>query len=156
MRKWPSAFSQYNRLSTLRVSTSGTILYENCSRSPIPWNAISTQESEHSSTEGCKRQGDRPHRPCYPCGSTDVHPTDSSTLCLCPFCHNPTLHHYRLPSVTTTVTKEKIPCELPRMSIPRTPVNKGKRKGNSPKFGCPGMQRAGPSAPPLQSEAIRT
>src|SRR5215208_7131914 len=28
-----------------------------------------------------------------------------------------------LPSVTTTVTKEKIQCELPRTPIPRTPVN---------------------------------
>jgi hypothetical protein len=30
-RKEPSAFNQYNRLSTLRVSTSGTILFQNCS-----------------------------------------------------------------------------------------------------------------------------
>src|SRR5918995_3401255 len=30
-RKEPSAFSQYKRLRTLRVSTQGTILFENCS-----------------------------------------------------------------------------------------------------------------------------
>jgi len=37
-RKEPSAFSQYNRLSILHISTSGTILFENCSRgvSAIP------------------------------------------------------------------------------------------------------------------------
>jgi hypothetical protein len=34
-----------------------------------------------------------------------AHPTDFSTLFPCPFCHNPTLQHYRLPVVTATVTK---------------------------------------------------
>jgi hypothetical protein len=47
----------------------------------------------------------RPQRPCQPgCGAV-AYPTDSSTLFARPFCHNPTLPHYRLPSVTTTVTK---------------------------------------------------
>jgi hypothetical protein len=32
-------------------------------------------------------------------------PTDTSTLCSCPYYHNPTLQHYRLLGVTTTVTK---------------------------------------------------
>jgi hypothetical protein len=34
-----------------------------------------------------------------------AHPTDFSTLFPCPFYHNTTLQHYRLLSVTTTVTK---------------------------------------------------
>jgi hypothetical protein len=35
-----------------------------------------------------------------------AHPTDASDpISSCPFCHNPTLQHYRLPSVTATVTK---------------------------------------------------
>src|SRR5215211_6622896 len=33
-----------------------------------------------------------------------THPPDPSTLFPCPFGHNTTLQHYRLPSVTTTVT----------------------------------------------------
>ena len=32
-------------------------------------------------------------------------PADNSTLFLCPFRHNATLQHYRLSSVTTTVTR---------------------------------------------------
>src|SRR5918993_2258185 len=32
-------------------------------------------------------------------------PADSSTLAPCPFSHNPTLQHYRLPTVTPTATK---------------------------------------------------
>jgi hypothetical protein len=31
-------------------------------------------------------------------------PADNSHLCSCPFRHNTTLQHYRLSSVTTTVT----------------------------------------------------
>jgi DNA invertase Pin-like site-specific DNA recombinase len=30
-----------------------------------------------------------------------------AALLTCPFCHNPTLQHYRLPSVTTNVTRER-------------------------------------------------
>ena len=34
-----------------------------------------------------------------------AHPTDSSPLFLCPFCHNLSLQHYRLLNVTTNVTR---------------------------------------------------
>src|SRR5215217_1086800 len=70
-------------------------------------------------------------------GGWRAHSTDSSTLFPCPFCHDTTLQHDRLPSVPTTVTKEKIQCELPRISIPRTTVNRGRvglRCGASAKF----------------------
>src|SRR5215204_29904 len=49
--------------------------------------------------------GECPQRPGQPCSSAVAHPIDSSTLFPCPFCHNPTLQHYRLPSVTTNVTR---------------------------------------------------
>src|SRR5215204_3400942 len=38
-------------------------------------------------------------------GGWRAHPTVSSTVLSCPFSHNATLQHYRLPSVTTTVTE---------------------------------------------------
>ena len=34
-----------------------------------------------------------------------AHPADRSTLVLCPFWHDTTLQHYRLPSVTASITK---------------------------------------------------
>ena len=37
-----------------------------------------------------------------------AHPTDSSTLFACPFCHNPTLQHYRLLNATATVTRQQL------------------------------------------------
>src|SRR5215203_5405261 len=43
-----------------------------------------------------------------------------------PICHNFTLQHDRLQSVTTTATKQKIQGELRRIPIPRTRVNKAK------------------------------
>ena len=43
-----------------------------------------------------------------------IRPTPRS-LFPCPFRHNLTLQHYRLPSVTTNVTKQKIQGELPRI-----------------------------------------
>src|SRR5215207_9947978 len=81
------------------------------------------QQSEHHDDHA-----DRTQRPSEPCGGAAAHPIDSSTLLPCPFCHNTTLQHDRLQSVTTTVTKEKIQCELPRIPIPRTRVNKGQQK----------------------------
>jgi len=42
---------------------------------------------------------------------------DSSSLGSCPFCHNPTLGHYRLPSVTTTSTKTSFGTNLRFPSI---------------------------------------
>ena len=39
-------------------------------------------------------------------GGWRAHPTVYSTLLSWPFRHNPTLQHYRLPTVTTTVTRE--------------------------------------------------
>src|SRR5215203_4170606 len=58
-----------------------------------------------------------------PRGDASAHLTDPSTLFPCPFCHNHTLQHYRLPSVTTTVTKQKIQHELRRIPKRRTSQN---------------------------------
>src|SRR5215218_1471459 len=72
---------------------------------------------------------------------------DSSSLSPCPLCHNPTLQHYRLPSVTANVTKQNIQGELRRMPLPRTPVNEINiaRLGDAPRFleivGCPWLQQ---------------
>src|SRR5215208_8033247 len=55
--------------------------------------------------ERCERQRQRTHRPREPRSRVAAHPTASSTLFPCPFCHNTTLQHDRLPSVTATVTK---------------------------------------------------
>src|SRR5215208_3188455 len=80
------------------------------------------QSKQHR--DGGEHYAQSPHRPCEQGCSAAAHPADYSMLFSCPFCHNPTLQHYRLRSVTTTVTKEKIQCELPRIPIPRTRVNK--------------------------------
>ena len=53
---------------------------------------------EHGHTE----TGERPRQPG---GGTVTQPTDSSALLPCSFCHDVTLQHYRLASVTTTVTR---------------------------------------------------
>ena len=45
----------------------------------------------------------------YATRPTGTHPSGSSTLFLCPFSHDPTLQHNRLPSVTRTVTTERFP-----------------------------------------------
>ena len=39
-------------------------------------------------------------RPSKPSGDAVAHPTDSSTVLSCSFCHDTTLQHYRLCSVT--------------------------------------------------------
>jgi hypothetical protein len=52
-----------------------------------------------------KHYANRPHQPCEPCCGAVTRPTDSSGLLSCPFCHNATLLHYRLLSVTTNVTR---------------------------------------------------
>ena len=62
-------------------------------------------QSQQKEAQRCERQGDCTQRPCEPCGGAVAYPTDSSTLFPCPFCHNTTLQHYPLPSVTTNVTK---------------------------------------------------
>jgi hypothetical protein len=61
----------------------------------------------HQQPHNHKRQAHGTQRPSDPSGDAVAHPTDSSPLILfsCPFCHNPTLQHYRLQSVTTTVTR---------------------------------------------------
>jgi hypothetical protein len=55
--------------------------------------------------EGCERQGERTHSPRKPGGRSGVYPTESSTLIACPFCHNPTLQHCCLLSVTTNAAR---------------------------------------------------
>jgi hypothetical protein len=44
----------------------------------------------------------------------------------CPFCHNTTLQHYRLLSVTINVTREKVP-ESRRADLPKIHLQKEKR-----------------------------
>src|SRR4028119_2504136 len=48
---------------------------------------------------------------------------------LLPSWHDVTLADYRLPGITTPITRKKIRCELPRITLPRTPVHKGNEKG---------------------------
>jgi hypothetical protein len=55
--------------------------------------------------EGCERQGERTNSPSELGSKVVARPADSSILCHCPFCHNITLQHYRLPSVRANVTK---------------------------------------------------
>jgi hypothetical protein len=43
-----------------------------------------------------------------PGGGAGDHPADSSNLFPSPVCHNTTLQHYRLPNVTTNVTRESV------------------------------------------------
>src|SRR5215203_709708 len=110
---------------------SGTTAAQLCrtQRSPIPipsWDRGG--EELKQCVNQCESHGERTHRPCQPRSRTSAHPTDSSPLFPCPFCHNPTLQHYRLPSVTTTVTKQNIQGELPRILLKRTSENAQKAK----------------------------
>src|SRR5215213_4903968 len=87
------------------------------------------QDREHH-----EHYAQRPQRPCQPCGGAALHSTDSSTLFHCPFCHNPTLQHYRLLNATATVTRTVVWAkvtnfvelrkdEVRRIHLPRTSVN---------------------------------
>src|SRR5215203_5931899 len=98
------------------------------------------QSKQHR--DGGEHYAQSPHRPCEQGCSAAAHPADYSMLFSCPFCHNPTLQHYRLRSVTTTVTKEKIQCELPRIPIPRIPVNRGAATLYLPSSSSPQCVRA--------------
>jgi hypothetical protein len=59
-----------------------------------------------------------------------AYPIDSSTLFPCPICHNPTLQHYRLPSVTrwsgerTSENSVMRKFNFRRINLPRTRVHK--------------------------------
>src|SRR5215212_8736346 len=91
---------------------------------------LSEVRDQEKEAQRRQHHGECPQRPSEPCGGDAVaHPTQSSLPFLCPFCHNTTLQHYRLPSVTATVTNEKIQGELRRIPIPRTWVNKGMKEG---------------------------
>jgi hypothetical protein len=76
---------------------------------PNPENRVPTRGACHES-----RPAHGTHRPAEPSGGAGAHPTNFSTppaCALCPFCHNTTLRHYRLLSVTTNVTRD-IPYSL--------------------------------------------
>src|SRR5215211_1308626 len=104
---------------------------------------LSEVRDQEKEAQRSQHHGECPQRPSEPCGGdAGAHPTQSSLPFLCPFCHNTTLQHYRLPSVTATVTNEKIQGELPRIPIPRTPVNKGKRRAEIPQDPGPSLYPA--------------
>src|SRR5215210_7044892 len=42
------------------------------------------------------------------CRGACTHPIDYSTVFPCPFCHNTTLQHYRLSSITINVTRQRL------------------------------------------------
>src|SRR5215218_9867386 len=84
---------------------------------------LSEVRDQEKEAQRRQHHGECPQRPSEPCGAdAGAHPTQSSLPFLCPFCHNTTLQHYRLPSVTATVTNEKIQGELPRIPILSTGV----------------------------------
>src|SRR5215211_681998 len=62
-------------------------------------------QDQKQKAQSRQSQGECPQRPGQPSASAATHPTNSSILHSCPLCHNPNLQHYRLPSVTTTVTR---------------------------------------------------
>src|SRR5918994_5094655 len=74
---------------------------------PVAFKALWERWGEVSEESGerYERQAEDPDRPGdHPSGAA-ARLADTSTLFPCPFCHNTTLQHYRLPNVTTTVTK---------------------------------------------------
>src|SRR5215212_7536565 len=84
---------------------------------------LSEVRDQEKEAQRRQHHGECPQRPSEPCGGdAGAHPTQSSLPFLCPFCHNTTLQHYRLPSVTATVTNEKIQGELRRIPILGTSV----------------------------------
>src|SRR5215218_4951277 len=61
-------------------------------------------ENNEEDAECCECQGERTHRPSQPRGGSGAQPTFfSSPVFAYPFCHNPTLQHYRSLNVTATV-----------------------------------------------------
>src|SRR5215208_6497221 len=110
---------------------------------------LSEVRDQEKEAQRRQHHGECPQRPSEPCGDAGAHPTQSSHPFLCPFCHNTTLQHYRLPSVTATVTNEKIQGELPRIPILRTRVNKGCDRRREPYVRWGWTRLVGASAPPF-------
>src|SRR5215204_33440 len=63
-------------------------------------------QDQKQKAQGGQSQGECPQRPGEPGGAAMVHPIGSALLPLsCSFCHNTTLQHHRLKSVTKCVTE---------------------------------------------------
>src|SRR5215217_5782709 len=75
------------------------------------------QDQKQKAQSG-QSHGECPHRPGEPGGGAAAHPIDSSSLSPCSFCHNPTLQHYRLSSVTKAL-RGAVVSELLRIHLPR-------------------------------------
>src|SRR5215217_4172174 len=53
-------------------------------------------------------QARHPQRPSKPGSASGAHPTDSSLALPCFFCHDTTLQHYRILSLTKGVTRQQL------------------------------------------------